>query len=239
MVCFSYPIWCEDVFEIKNYDRKLTIFHYFCVYLRFILEHANCPYEHISDMPSMAAQCSAFGGSAASTFAPPIVKDGDVCLSQTAAVNLHIGTKLGFDKGVPSPAHGVMLMMNMIDFFEGGISTAASKGGKDLKAFLEGERVQKWIGNLERSIVGPFHYGDSPTYVDFMLCALMDWTDATILNRLKAEKGVDLFSGSSAAKIMGVVNGVRSLESYKNYSGGLETMRPGFELKDAVVADYC
>lgn len=83
---------------------------------------------------------------------------------------------------------------------------------------------------------GPFFFGDKPTYVDFFLAAHMDWSDATIFHRLKADKGLDAFAGFE--KLNGVVNGIRELDSYKNYEGALKTADTKYGLTDADVAAY-
>ena len=65
---------------------------------------------------------------------------------------------------------------------------------------------------------------------------LMDWTDVTLLNRLKDEKGVDVFG--KYAKISGVVAGIRDLDSYVNYKGGLVSALDKHEAKDELFAVY-
>ena len=60
-------------------------------------------------------------------------------------------------------------LIDLIDTFEGGLSGAKGKGGAAPKAFLEGDRWQALAGNVERSIQGPFYFGESPTCVDFFV----------------------------------------------------------------------
>ena len=127
-------------------------------------------------------------------------------------------------------------MGDIVDFFELGLAGTLSKGGGELKKFIEGDRMTKMLGNLERAIQGPFFYGESPTVTDFFLTQHVDWTEATILDRLKSEKGVDIFA--AFPKMYGVVSGIRSLHSYKDYSGPLKTCRDDFLCKDETIANY-
>ena len=127
-------------------------------------------------------------------------------------------------------------MGDIIDLFENGVSSAEKKGGAELREFIEGDRIKLQLGNLERGVKGPFFHGDKPTVTDFFLTAHVDWIEATLLNRLKAEKGADIFA--SYPKLYGVVTGVRNLDSYKNYRGPLKTMNDGSAVKDGVLAAY-
>ena len=201
-----------------------------------MLEHAGIAYVHKSEFPEIASLCSAFGAST-DTFAPPVVVDGELTLSQSVPCAIYIGRKCGLcpPEGTED-AKSFQHLMDIIDFYEIGIDGAKGKGGAALKQFLEGDRFVKQKANIERGIQGPFYYGEKPCYVDFVLCAQQDWIKATLLDRLKAEKGVNAFAEDS--KIMGVVNGIRNLDSYKNYSGPLGTIRPGFECKDELIAQY-
>ena len=56
---------------------------------------------------------------------------------------------------------------------------------------------------------GPFYFGDSPTYVDFLLCCVMDWTEETVLTAIKAAPF------AACPKISGVVDGIRGLDSHR------------------------
>jgi hypothetical protein len=201
-----------------------------------MLEHVGAPYEHISDMSKLASVCSAFGCSATDNFAPPLLVDGEEFISQSSAVALHVGNKHGLNEGIKNPAKALQYMADIIDVLENGIGQAKGQGGAALKAYLEGDRLKKLMDNLERGIVGPFYFGAKPTYVDFLLVSIVDWTDATWADRLKAEKGVDVWG--AYAKFSGVVSGIRGLDSYKGYSGTNVTANPQFHAKDDLFADY-
>ena len=201
-----------------------------------MLEHAKVPYNHVSDMPSLAPKLSAFGGTTTDNFAPPLVIDGDEHISQSTAVCMHVGNKCGLNVGITNPAKAVQHLSDIVDLFENGVGGALSKGGAQLKLYLEGDRLPKLLGNMNRSIKGPFFFGDAPTYVDFFLCQHVDWLDYTLLNRLKSEKNVDVFS--SYTNITGVLEGIRNLESYKGYKGPLETSIARYIVKDELVNEY-
>merc|ERR1711998_402808 len=123
---------------------------------------------------------------------------------------LYVGKCCGFTKGMDE-SKAVQYLIDIVDTFEGGLNKAADSG-PTLKEYLEGERFAKQVGNIDRSIKGPFYFGDSPTAPDFFLCNLLDWFDHMLLVRLKEEKGVDALGPFK--KIQGVLNGIRNLESY-------------------------
>jgi glutathione S-transferase len=202
-----------------------------------MLEHAGAPYNHVSDMPSLAAKLSAFGCTSTDNFAPPLLIDGDEHISQSTAVAMHIGNKCGLNEGITNPAKAVQHLADIVDLFELGVSGALNQGGAALKAYLEGDRLPKLLGNMERGIKGPFFFGDSPTYVDFFLCAHIDWLDFTLFDRLTAEKSVGHML-TSYSKMRGVVDGIRALGSYLEYKGPLKTGQPNFRVKDEILSAY-
>lgn len=178
-----------------------------------MLQHAQIDYVHKSEMSDFASICSAFGASS-NTFAPPVVQDGDFVISQTLGAAMYVGNKAGLNEGIDSVPKAVQYMSDMIDIFENGMDQAA-KDGASFKAFLEGDRCKNQLTYLNRCIKGPFFFGEKPTYVDFVLFALVEWKEELILNRLKSEKGVDVFGPYE--KILGVINGIRNLDSVKNF----------------------
>ena len=198
-----------------------------------MLEHAGVSYTVKSEFPDIAGVGSAFGCTKYDTFAPPVVQDGDFMISQSTACAAYVGEKCGL--AAPNVVKGYQHLNDIVDVFEGGIGGSVSKGGAELKKYLEGDRIVKLLGNLERGITGPFYYGDKPTTTDFFLCQHVDWNEETLLNRLKAEKGVDIFA--SFPKLYGVVKGIRNLESYKNYKARV-TVIEDYKCKDEVFAQY-
>jgi len=57
-----------------------------------ILSYAGIPFEHVSEMPQLAGICGAFGAES-TTFAPPVVQDGDYTISQSTACAMYCGKK--------------------------------------------------------------------------------------------------------------------------------------------------
>ena len=57
---------------------------------------------------------------------------------------------------------------DIVDTFEGNLGKN-NEAGPALKAFLEGERWPKLMGNLERGVQGPYFFGAQPSPVDFFL----------------------------------------------------------------------
>ena len=199
-----------------------------------MLEHGGAAYTVKSEFPDIASVGSAFGCTKHDTFAPPIVVDGDFVISQSTACALYVGEKCGL--AAPNTFKCSQHLSDIVDFYELGLAAAQNKGGGELKQFIEGERITKLLGNLERGVQGPFYYGDKPTVTDFFLTAQTDWAEETLLNRLKKEKGVDIFA--AFPKFYGVVKGIRDLDSYKNYKGPLVTVKEEFFCKDEVIEQY-
>lgn len=111
-----------------------------------------------------------------------------------------------------------------------GVAGAQAKGSTDFKEFLEGERLAKLLGNLERGVQGPYFYGDKPSNVDFFWTNVNDWQDNTWQNRVVSEFGGKRVT-AAFPKLQGVLDGIRSLESYKACE--IPIIREGFgECKD-------
>ena len=204
-----------------------------------MLEHTSTSYTLKSEFGDIASMGSAFGAHG-DTFAPPIVKDGAYIISQSTACLFYIGKKCGLTKNMDE-CKAMQYVTDIVDTFEGGISKAAEQGGTALKAFLEGDgkgpsQFAKLMGNIERSIKGPFYFGEEPTIVDFFLCAHGDWQQETLLNRLEAQTSTNVFA--PYPKVLRVLAAMRGMPAYKNYKGPLKTLRDGFAAKDEVFAAY-
>ena len=103
----------------------------------------------------------------------------------------------------------MQILADLIDTFEGLVGKPDSGAG--LKAVLEGNRLPKLLGNLERNVKGPYFFGEKPSVPDFVLTALVDWSEITTCNVLK-DKGVAI--PWQTGKLDGVVSAIRGLESY-------------------------
>ena len=201
-------------------------------------EHTNVPYEHINDFPSIAQICSAFGAQNGN-FAPPVAVINDKAVSQSTAACLFVGKRCGLTAGMDEDT-APQLLMDIIDTFEGGLGGAQGKGGAALKAFLEGPRWAALAGNIDRSIQGPFYFGETMTCVDFFLANVMSWFKANLLDRLEAEKGVKALAPFS--KIVGLYEAMSALPAFKtNKYNLLVSTKPdgsNFIAGDELFADY-
>ena len=107
-----------------------------------MLEHTGTPYEYVSDKAKMAEYASAWGSTAGDTFAPPILVDGDVVVSQSIATCLYLGKKLGLEPPGYDVYKAMQYCTDIVDTFEGNLGKN-NEDGATLKAFLEGDR---WRG---------------------------------------------------------------------------------------------
>lgn len=204
-----------------------------------MLEHTNTKYEHISDFPSISSMASVFGAES-DTFAPPVVVDNGFQISQSVAVVLYVGNKVGLDKGL-NTYKAAQWLNDIVDLFENGLAKSVNQGGAALKVYLEGNgdgnpsRFAKQMTNLNRAIKGPFFMGTEPTLVDFFLCQHVDYMQANCLNRLQEQTNVNVFA--PYPNVVSVYEGIRNLDSYKSYDG-VVTLRDGYEAKDEVFENY-
>ena len=153
-------------------------------------EEKGQPYEFISDFPELAKVCGAFGAAESGTFAPPVVQDGDVTVSQSGACTMYIGEKLGLSAGVPNAAVAMQHLCDIGDWvvecgnaFSAIKELAPEEAVQSLRAFAQ-KRFVQWVAVLEQSIVGPFYYGAEATYVDYFLVSSVDWLQEVWLKGL-------------------------------------------------------
>jgi len=194
-----------------------------------MLEHTNTPYEYISEKPKMAIVSSAWGAQV-DTIAPPVLVDGDFAVSQSVASCLYLGNKLGLTPPGYNEYKAMQYCLDIIDVFEGGIGKNNEEGAT-LKKYLEGDRFKTLMANLERSIKGPFYFGDTPSAVDFFLVQHMDWRCLSIFEPLKA-KGIDFLT--PYPKLVGVHEAIKATDAYKNFD---KVPLPG-PLKDDILCVF-
>lgn len=177
-----------------------------------MLEESKTPYTLKSDFGDIAAVSSGYGAKT-TTFAPPILKDGDDLISQSALIAAHVGKRTGFDKGVDCSLKALQYMLDVNDFVEA--LTIAAKTVETAKAFLTApdagklSHADEWLNNIENSIKGPYYFGERPTYVDFWLVQAMDWAGFVLLTGLRRN------ILANYPKVEGVLSGLRALESNK------------------------
>jgi len=199
-----------------------------------MLEHTGTPYEYVSDRASISAVASCMGA-AADVFAPPIVVDGDYTLSQSVACCIYIGNKVGLNPKCQAfdSFKATQYLVDVIDAFEDRRGFGGNnEHGPTLKKFLEGERWANLMGNIERSIKGPYYFGDEPSCCDFFLLQALDWREPTF-EKLKAKLGVDPMA--PFPKAVAVAAALRASPGYVNYKGGLKMMSA---VKDEIVDSY-
>eukprot|EP00619_Florenciella_sp_RCC1007_P019636 CAMPEP_0205946360 /NCGR_PEP_ID=MMETSP1325-20131115/68999_1 /ASSEMBLY_ACC=CAM_ASM_000708 /TAXON_ID=236786 /ORGANISM="Florenciella sp., Strain RCC1007" /LENGTH=272 /DNA_ID=CAMNT_0053317423 /DNA_START=75 /DNA_END=894 /DNA_ORIENTATION=- len=163
-----------------------------------MLEHTGTEYEYISDKAEMAKYCSTWTKAitgeepVGDNFAPPVVIDGDIMVSQSIAAALYLGNKLGLSSSVPgwNEYKAMQFCADIVDTFEGGLGSN-NESGPALKAFVEGPRCANLMSNVERAIVGPYYFGEEPSTVDFFLLGHLDWRITSVFAPLKEKLGVD------------------------------------------------
>lgn len=117
----------------------------------------------------------------------------------------------------------------MIDIMELGVIGTQAKGSAAVKEYLEGDRLAKLLGNLQKGVQGPYFFGDKPSCVDFFWTNINDWYGATFQDRLVSEFGGTTIT-AAYPKLEGVLNGIRSRESYKACK--IPITRDDFKAKD-------
>jgi glutathione S-transferase len=177
-----------------------------------MLDHAKIPYEWISDKEKMNEVASVWGADS-DTFAPPIVIDGDIKVSQQVACAMYIANKCKFLGGGADEAKVLQYCLDVIDVFENGWGKN-NESGPQLKKWIEGDRLKALMGNIERSIKGPFYFGEEPCAADFQLFASLDQGVTNIWNPLEAMHNVDYFA--AFPKMKALHERLSSTDEYKN-----------------------
>mmetsp|Transcript_41942 Transcript_41942/g.111716 ORF Transcript_41942/g.111716 Transcript_41942/m.111716 type:complete len:200 (+) Transcript_41942:417-1016(+) len=196
-------------------------------------EHTGTPYEYISDKAEMAKVCSAWCDSpAGDNFAPPVVVDGDMMVSQSISASLYLGAKLGLTPAGYNDYKAMQFCGDIVDTFEGGVGKN-NEDGAALKKFIEGDRFARLMGNVERGIVGPYYFGEEPSSVDFFLFSHLDWRTSNVFGPLKEKKDVDVMA--SYPKMLAIYTSLCATPGYQNYAGGLS--KPG-PISDEILAAY-
>jgi len=202
-----------------------------------MLEHMATPYEYISDKAEMAKVSSTWGAKG-TTFAPPVIVDGEYIISQSIATCLYLGNKLGLTPAGYDAFKAYQFCADCVDTFENGLGKN-NEDGPTLKRYVEGDRWAALMGNIERSIVGPYYFGAEPSAVDFFLLQHLDWRATSLFVPLKEKFGIDLLA--PYPKIAAVQAALQASDAYKNYAEGkssysqLKTPGP---IKDEILAAF-
>lgn len=174
-----------------------------------MLDEAKVDYVHSTDFKEIAQQAVAFGNAAGTSFAPPIVVDGDDVISQSSATAQYIGEKYGFDVPKGKGAKASQIMGDAGDFFTELVKNLSSEEGKK---WFDG-RCKQWLGLFENNIQGPFVFGDKASYVDYNLLSVFDFCDGYCLDQLKAA-GLDIYTNSP--KLKKIIADLKARDSYQN-----------------------
>jgi hypothetical protein len=98
-------------------------------------------------------------------------------------------------------------MLDYKDFLglEGEVLKLRKDGPKVLKDFLAGDRFKAWAAHTERTIKGPFYFGDSPSYADWYVATFQAMAEEIFWDPVKSKPGLgDVFA--SMPKLMAIRN---------------------------------
>ena len=147
--------------------------------------------EEVTDQKTILALSHSSGKG--DTFAEPIVTYGDLQLSQGIAATIFIGETLGFDVPETRKPKAMQYMLDLRDFIDNSwlaALTVLSGGDKSLypvlggnatavqrrfDAYAESGRLKEFVDHFERSIIGPYYFGSSPSYVDYYFVSVINW----------------------------------------------------------------
>lgn len=207
-------------------------------HVRLALEEAQAEYTdtaHIEDgHKSVLGQISGDNkgdGKNPPPLAPPILKHGDLTLSQTSSILLYLGSQLGLAPdvavdpagyyavngltltaldGLSNEPHDVHHPIATGDYYEAQKPEAAKKA-KDYRE----NRLPKFLGYFERVLSsgnGEWLYGDSLTYADLVLFQVVDGVSFAFpkcMDRLKQSGKYD--------QVFALHGRVKERESIKKY----------------------
>jgi glutathione S-transferase len=178
---------------------------------RMCLE-AGAEFEHITTASDMGC---AFLGAETSNLAPPVVEDGKIVISQTVACHQYLGNKFGFHKNIEVPELAIQYMADLSDLHDemaGKASAGESKNDvKALQEYLTGDRYKSHLRAIERSIKGPFYFGEEMTYVDFATTSYFDTCEGKYLTPLLEKTGDTV--KEHAPKLNAILEHIRGLKS--------------------------
>ncbi len=164
--------------------------------VRLVLEEAGAAYVDVARLPAedggtnaavVGARRGALGG--IPPFAPPVLVDGELVLSQTAAICDYLARKHGLvPAGEGARANALQLLLSVMDVYAEAHDThhpvATGQYYEDQRdaaivaaAAFRGERLPAWLGYFERVIAasgGPWLLGAERSYPDLALALAVD-----------------------------------------------------------------
>jgi glutathione S-transferase len=141
--------------------------------LILMLEDAQLNYMIKNDVDAFIEAHNASDG-AVPVFACPILRTSDEQVwSQTTAIAVQLGAKLGFEGG----ASALQQALNLIDVWSEAYRARKSPDKGD--AFLK-ERAGRWLDVLEKSVAATssgadYVFGERVSYVDFVLVTIVEF----------------------------------------------------------------
>lgn len=176
---------------------------------------AGVEFDHCSDQAKM--QCALFGAKT-TNLAPPMVVDGAVTVSQAPAAMMYLGNKLGFTTGITVPEVALQYACDVSDLFEAmrGVFIAgiAKNDLADAAKFMS-DRFKVIMSAIEKSIQGPFYFGEKVSWADFALAGYWDMIECKWLESLKEKTGDVL---ADCPRVKSVVAAIRALPSAEKIS---------------------
>jgi len=161
-----------------------------------MLVESDVSFEHLTDRGAMPC---ALWGQSSTNLAPPIIVDHQAAsgksltLSQAVPCHAYIGTKLGLDKGIDVPEIAQQYMQDWSDWHselaEKAVADRKDNGISALKQHIMSDRYKMHLQAINRSIKGPYYFGETPTYVDFALCSYLDMACEKWLDPLLPKSG--------------------------------------------------
>jgi len=170
-------------------------------FVRLILEDAGAPYVDVARQPvaegggAQAVQRMVEAGGPVPSFAPPILKVGDLVLSQTANICAWLGERLGLAPADEAGRlHALQLQLTLADVVSEAHEThhplSVGLYYEDQKAaaleratHFRRERIPKFLGYFERVLQtnprapGQHLVGDGFTYVELSLFQVLEGLD--------------------------------------------------------------
>ena len=164
-----------------------------------------------STIELLAPHLAALGGKV-TNFAPPLVVDGNICVSQSVAATAYLGERFGFTENISIMAVAVQYCLDLHDFFSSFVQSDGMSvlDPAQLKRWIEGERCASMLEMFEQQIVGPFYFGDKFTFVDFFACQVVTLLDARVLGPLET---VSVALLDKSTKLREVSNRIAALPS--------------------------
>ena len=91
-------------------------------------------------------------------------------------------------------------MLDFLDFTEE-FNNKRKEGAAAFKEFMAGPRWAGWLSHIERSIQGPYFYGEKPSYVDYYVGSAFEMGPNTFQRLVRDKEGMgDMFAAAPKLK---------------------------------------